>query len=443
VGAPTAHEALDDNVTETEEPNNNDRITTSSYTATTELTLGTTHIEGSVLKESAAWFYTLNAKRVVVEVKNGEYTLTKATVSSPGWHSLPVALNGSQSQLDNLRLKFSGSYLGPFEVSAAFFLVRIRKPPNSIYWGARIDGEQYGSTHDAPWDYSIWDIFQEHTANKPVSTVDFGQPPPWAAEGEFKPGTMDLAFGRQAIPFETMGSEADFPSGEDVRLEDIVNDKPAVLVKLREWAQAAREYKKPFFFRWEWEMNGNWYQFGREAAENSTQFVLAWRRFHDIAEEAGATNITWVWCPNVSYPGSTPLSSLYPGDAYVDWTCIDGYNEGEGAWRSFGEVFNTTYSEILKLAPTKPIMIGETASDESAVNSKAGWITNALTSELPERFPEVRSFNWFNWNRDGHKWVIESSPAAQSAFATSISSPYYASGEFGSLPLLTPVEPLP
>jgi len=40
------------------------------------------------------------------------------------------------------------------------------------------------------------------------------------------------------------------------------------------------------------------------------------------------TNVTWVWSPNVAYPSSVPISRLFPGDAYVDWTGFDGYNLG-------------------------------------------------------------------------------------------------------------------
>jgi len=87
---------------------------------------------------------------------------------------------------------------------------------------------------------------------------------------------------------------------------------------LKEWATDVAAYEKPFFFRWDWEMNGKWFQWGKEAASRPEYFVDSWRRFHSIAEEAGATNITWVWCPNVLFEGSTSLASLYPGDEYVD-----------------------------------------------------------------------------------------------------------------------------
>jgi beta-mannanase len=163
-----------------------------------------------------------------------------------------------------------------------------------------------------------------------------------------------------------------------------------------------------------------------------------------IAEEQKATNITWVWCPNVSFKGSTSLGELYPGDAYVDWTCMDGYNGGGAGWTSFSGIFSTTYGELLSLAPTKPIMIGETASAEVG-GSKAAWI-EAGFSELPSKFPKIKGVNWFNWNiiEEGveRPWPIETSAASASAFSKAINSGYFAENTFGSLTSLTKIKPI-
>jgi len=152
-----------------------------------------------------------------------------------------------------------------------------------------------------------------------------------------------------------------------------------------------------------------------------------------------------VWCPNVVFSGSTPLSSLYPGDAYVDWTCLDGYNKGGTGWTSFTNIFAQSYDQLMQLAPNKPVMIGETASSESG-GSKATWIQSAL-SALPTRFPQIRALVWFNWkiyeNGTTWDWQIESSSGATSAFATGLGSSYFqAGGGLGNLPLLTAIKPL-
>ena len=102
--------------------------------------------------------------------------------------------------------------------------------------------------------------------------------------------------------------------------------------------------------------------------------------------------------------------------------------------------------ELLSLAPSKPIMIGETGSTDVG-GAKAGWISDLLGSQLPATFPRIKAINWFNWNiEEGggrREWQIESSPSAQAAFAKAISSPYYAANTFGNLPPLARIQPLP
>jgi hypothetical protein len=135
-----------------------------------------------------------------------------------------------------------------------------------------------------------------------------------------------------------------------------------------------------------------------------------------------------VWCPNVTYNGATPYAEVYPGAAYVDWTCLDGYNKGGEYYTTFVNLFGASYKALLRLAPNKPIMIGETASVEDA-GKKAEWITSALKA-LPKRFPRIKAFLWFNWqiSESGTtwQWPIESSPEAAGAFARAIASPYFA-----------------
>ena len=165
--------------------------------------------------------------------------------------------------------------------------------------------------------------------------------------------------------------------------------------------------------------------------------MAAWRRFHDIATGVGATNVTWVWCPNTEFPGSTPLGQLYPGDAYVDWTCVDVYNKGGSRWQSFSDLFTPTYQQLLRIAPSRPMMIAETSSVEEG-GSKAEWITSLLARDLPLRFPRVKAVVWFNWriNEDGASWgwPIETSASAEAAFAAGIAAPYYAAAGAFQIP---------
>ncbi len=157
---------------------------------------------------------------------------------------------------------------------------------------------------------------------------------------------------------------------------------------------------------------------------------------HDIFTQGGATNATWVWCPNVDFTRKlTPLHGLYPGGRYVDWTCLDGFNWGDtansGGWMSFNSVFHETYRRILRIARRKPMMIGELASEERG-GSKPRWIRNAL-KVIPARYRRVRAVIWFNERDRGMRWPIESSKKSRRAFAHAIQRSVYRPSEFGGI----------
>lgn len=322
----------------------------------------------------------------------------------------------------------------------------------AIYWGAYISGSTYGtSLGDAPWDTNTWDLF-ETNAGKKVSVLHWGQAWHWRAQSgysgildgfyqKFYPGDFDKVRQRGAIPFLDWGSWSLDNAGSVYQpafsLNQIISGTYDSYI--RQWAIDAKNWSHPFFLRFDWEMNGNWFPWSEKVNGNSSgQFVSAWKHVHNIFTSVGATNVTWVWCPNINYPGSIPLSILYPGDSYVDWVCIDGYNWGTNnpghpdVWKSFYQVFKPTYDEVTALAPDKPLIIGETASSESG-GSKAAWIKDMLAQAIPIHFPKINGFLWFNWNTDNSDWVIETSTAAREAFYFGISSPYYATNDFKNL----------
>jgi hypothetical protein len=192
---------------------------------------------------------------------------------------------------------------------------------------------------------------------------------------------------------------------------------------IRSWAKSAVAWGKPLMLRFAQEMNGNWYPWGAGVDGNTPgEYVKAYRHIHRIFASVGATNVIWVWSPNVLYPGGASLSSVYPGNAYVNWVGIDGYNWGtsvrhKGGWRSPAAVFVSTLEALRRLAPSKPIMIAETASAEQG-GSKAAWIADLF--KLLKQYPEVRAVSWFNYDKQGTDWQITSSHASISAMASSL-----------------------
>jgi hypothetical protein len=310
-------------------------------------------------------------------------------------------------------------------------------PTASVYWGAYING--------VPWDITKLDAF-ESIAGKRASIVHFGQP--WQQNSQFLafPTTlMDSIRGRGSIPMINWGSwqlgyGVDQP---DYRLSVIAGGRYDDYIAA--WARSAKAWGVPFFLKFDHEMNG-WWQFPWAEQLNGNlpgDYVNAWRHVHDIFTQVGATNATWVWCPNIVSAKTTPLPSLYPGDAYVDWTCLHGYNHGGSDWRTFTEIFRgyagnpyDSYQQLLDLAPAKPIMLGEWASAEAGDGgaAKAAWIRDAVETQIPNNFPQIGAVVWFNWNSTPDStWPVESSQPSSAAFAEAIASPYYADNQFAAL----------
>jgi hypothetical protein len=193
---------------------------------------------------------------------------------------------------------------------------------------------------------------------------------------------------------------------------------------IRDWAIGAARWGSTIYLRPMHEMNGDWYSWGRGVNGNTPDdFVLAWRHIHDIFTAEGAKNVRWVWSPNVRYGGRYPLANLYPGDAYVDWVGLDGYNWGSDPhlgrpiWQSFSEIFATSYDEITqRVAPGKPVMVAEVACTEHGGN-KADWIRQTFDVELP-LYPQIQAVIWFNQADGPSDFRIDSSPGALAAFET-------------------------
>jgi hypothetical protein len=314
---------------------------------------------------------------------------------------------------------------------------------SSIYWGAWIGKQLTGE--QPPWDMGAATKF-EQMAGKRLSILNFSAPfanCPGSGTAcsfyNFPTNEMNNIRSHGAIPFYSWASQS-IPSTRtepNFQLSDVIAGTYDSYI--RKFAEAAKAWGHPFFLRFDWEMNGGWFPWSEGVNGNkSGEFVTAWRHVHDIFAAVGATNVTWVWCPNVDPTNDfQDLASLYPGDSYVDWTGLDGYNWGTNPakpdrWRSFDQLYSSTYHRIVDtVAPSKPLMISEIGSTEYG-GSKAAWIEDAL-AKIPADYPKIRGLLWFEQEDDGMDWPIESSSSAISAFAAGIQSPAYGENKYGGL----------
>lgn len=183
---------------------------------------------------------------------------------------------------------------------------------------------------------------------------------------------------------------------------------------VRRWATAIKRYGGPVRLRFAHEMNGRWYPWAERANGNRPgEYVRAWRHVHAIFRAAGATNVTWIWCP---VAGSINPRQ-YPGASFVDVVGIGGLNGGSAVfsrrWRSFRQSFAEPLDALARLAPGKPMEVSEVASTERG-GDKAAWI-RGMFAEVRRR-PAIRSLVWFNVRKETD-WRISSSKRAQRAFA--------------------------
>jgi hypothetical protein len=236
----------------------------------------------------------------------------------------------------------------------------------------------------------------------------------------------DVANGR--IP---MISHGDGGWNSPINLLDAINSGSQDAL-IQSQARQVRAFGHRLFYRLFWEMNGDWETYNETNAstpgthDGTAKFVAAWRRIHSIYRQEGATNALFVWCPNHSDWPATPSNHwtrYYPGDAYTDWVCADGFNRGQ-PWHHFRHLFTPSVYEDY---PQKPFMVGETASVEDG-GSKAAWIRDAR-EYMKTQMPNLKAFVWFHrgpsMTQTLFDWRVDTSPSALAAFRAMAQDPYF------------------
>ncbi|MDP9352848.1 MAG: carboxypeptidase regulatory-like domain-containing protein [Chloroflexota bacterium] len=277
-----------------------------------------------------------------------------------------------------------------------------------------------------PWDPAKLDEFSSVVGTRP-SVVMWYQD--WAHEGirEFDPVKMNAVTSRGAMPMVTW-EPWDYTGGSDqpaYALRTIVGGQHDAYI--RQWARDAAAWGQPMYVRWGHEMNAMHYPWAAGVNGNTSgEYVSAWQRIVGIFRAEGASNVRWVWAPNVQYEGTTPFNELYPGDAYVDWVGLDGYNGGSalpwGGWLSITQIFGSSHDALAAMT-SKSMMISETGSAEAG-GDKAAWIRHGLLDEVPTRLPSVRAVLWFHENKETD-WRVTSSAATLAAYSEVAASARY------------------
>ena len=204
---------------------------------------------------------------------------------------------------------------------------------------------------------------------------------------------------------------------------DIKNGKADAYIT--RMARDIKAYGKEIWMRPLHEGNGDWYPWaiGYAGRVNTNDtFKAAFRHIVDIFRNNGANNVKWVYNINCSNVGDgTSFLDIYPGDNYVDYTSIDGYNWGTtqswgSTWQTFDQIYSQAYNALRSI--NKPIILAEIASTEVGGN-KANWITETFNT-IRTNYDKIFAVMWFSENKETD-WRINSSNAALEAYRKAIS----------------------
>ena len=190
---------------------------------------------------------------------------------------------------------------------------------------------------------------------------------------------------------------------------------------IERWAKALAEWAlrpddqpdRRLFINLAPEFNGAWAPWGvpRERVTPET-YVGMWRRIRELvmATDLQSDHLQWIWTVNNYSSVPIDLSTCYPGDTYVDWVGITGYNWVEwGGWKTPAETYSTFLNHVRDIAE-KPVSISEfgasaDCSSGHCPNRKNEWISEVYQYFIDQR---VRMACWFDHfiEKDQTDWGV-------------------------------------
>lgn len=235
----------------------------------------------------------------------------------------------------------------------------------------------------------------------------------WGNENGFPQTTLSKDGKTLVIFWEVMDYNVEPTYQPKFSYETIINGSWDDYIK--SFAKSAKDYGGPVIITEFEEMNSDWYPWSIGLSQNTgQQHIDAYRHIRELFR--GATNVRFAWVVNNDTVPDTvenQFENYYPGDNYVDYVGVDGFNFGD-PWQSFHNVFSEALTKLSKY--DKPILIFSTASAEGS--EKPAWIEDGLGKDIYS-YPGVVGWIWFNENKE-KDWRVDSSPESLSAFQSVI-----------------------
>jgi hypothetical protein len=290
----------------------------------------------------------------------------------------------------------------------------VRPPPaGQIYLGL-FDNAAAGSGSSSSLDtYDQLTSFEAQIGRKMAIDMHYSG---WKSDLVTTSVTDDLASGRiPLISWQCGDTDANVIAGRDDAL-------------IENQAKAIAALRQPVMIRWFWEMEftgSNGGHQGSNAAKcigsaGPEGYAAAWRHIVGIFRTAGATNVSWVFCPGQDAFGpkaaskGRAASAYYPGNAWVDWIGEDAYSRA--AYTPLPALVRGMYSEYGTSG--KPLMLCETGAEAA---DQPRFLASA--AELPGAYPAFKAMVYFNSHGPLGSYVL--TDAGISAFAQLARSPAF------------------
>jgi Glycosyl hydrolase family 26 len=201
---------------------------------------------------------------------------------------------------------------------------------------------------------------------------------------------------------------------------------------IRATAERIKSLGCPIALRLDQEVNSYWYPWAINTAgmHNSAHlYVRMWRHVWRIFHAVHATNVLWVWSPNIqsrTHRGLPSLAKSYPGHRYVGWVGIDGYFF-DRPHETFHDLFGATIAQLRHVAPHKPWIIAE--AGVGAGPSKPRQIRELFAAVA--RSPRFVGVNYFDTDKPGLRsdWTFTQTAASLAAYKAGVHNPAYAWGD--------------
>lgn len=233
--------------------------------------------------------------------------------------------------------------------------------------------------------------------------------------------TPEIADGSREIPQS---------GADDVTADEYIDSWATGVCELSEASE------QPILMRPMHEMNGGWFTWGisyqtddGEYPNSNESFREAWITIYDaFRDRCGPENVQFIWSTNHFSTGKgASYTGAYPGDEYVEYVGLDGYNWGgheDWGWATFDSLFKDVYCAVTDTTDL-PIVLAEWGSVEKG-GDKAEWMRRAFERIRSGEYKQIVGSIYFDqakYERESDsfvEWNIDSSPESLEAYRQGI-----------------------